>query len=104
MAHLIETNSLTQKNEIAFVGSVPWHGLGQQLTPDQPIEVWAKEAGLDWQAKITQVCFKDNQVFAGQNVIYRNDTNKPLGIVTDRYKIHRELIDSRAKTFSHKLR
>lgn len=95
MAHLIETNSLTQKNEIAFVGSVPWHGLGQQLTPDQPIEVWAKEAGLDWQAKITPVCFGNNQVFAGQNVIYRDDTNKPLGIVTDRYKIHQpdEVLD-----------
>ncbi|MBL0229736.1 MAG: hypothetical protein IPP76_02635 [Moraxellaceae bacterium] len=40
MAHLVET--------MAYVGSAPWHGLGNQLTENQPIDVWAKEAGMDW--------------------------------------------------------
>ena len=40
MAHLIES--------MAYVGDTPWHGLGQELSPKQPIEVWAKEAGMDW--------------------------------------------------------
>ena len=35
MAHLVET--------MAFVGQTPWHGLGNQLTPNQPLEVWAKQ-------------------------------------------------------------
>jgi hypothetical protein len=29
MAHLVET--------MAFVGQTPWHGLGNQLTPNQPL-------------------------------------------------------------------
>jgi hypothetical protein len=41
MAHQIE--------QMAYVGQTPWHGLGNQLTPKQPIEVWAKQAGMDWQ-------------------------------------------------------
>ncbi len=41
MAHQIE--------KMAYVGATPWHGLGSQLTQKQPIEVWQREAGMDWQ-------------------------------------------------------
>ena len=47
MAHLIENNAITGKAEIAYANATPWHGLGQQLTQDAPIDVWRKEAGLD---------------------------------------------------------
>lgn len=33
MVHQIET--------MAFVGDPRWHGLGNPLSPNQPIEVWA---------------------------------------------------------------
>jgi phage/plasmid-like protein (TIGR03299 family) len=92
MAHLIENNAITGKAEIAFVNSTPWHGLGQQLTQDAPIDVWRKEAGLDWEAKLSPIMFTwDGQNYSqmdNQNVIYRNDTNAPLGVVTNRYKVH----------------
>ena len=39
MAHLVET--------MAYVGATPWHGLGNQLTTHQPLQVWAKQAGMD---------------------------------------------------------
>ena len=34
MAHQLE--------QMAYVGESLWHGLGNQLTPQQPIEVWAQ--------------------------------------------------------------
>jgi phage/plasmid-like protein (TIGR03299 family) len=49
MAHLVET--------MAYVGETPWHGLGNQLTPKQPLNVWAKQAGMDWQIVESPVCF-----------------------------------------------
>ena len=92
MAHLIETNAITGKAEIAYANATPWHGLGQQLTQDAPIDVWRKEAGLDWEAKLSPIMFTwDGQNYSempNQKVIYRNDTNAPLGVVTDRYKVH----------------
>ena len=49
MAHQIE--------QMAYVGQTPWHGLGNQLTPNQPIEVWAKQAGMDWQIESSNVSY-----------------------------------------------
>lgn len=40
MAHLVE--------QMAYVGKTPWHGLGNQLAPTQPIEVWERQAGMNW--------------------------------------------------------
>lgn len=47
MAHLVQN--------MAYVGAEPWHGLGNQLPPNQPIEVWQQQAGMDWQIKETPV-------------------------------------------------
>ena len=101
MAHLIETNQITGKDEIAFVGQTPWHGLGQELTKNAPMEVWRKEAGLDWEAQIAPIQFEphgkngDLLTFEKQNVIFRSDTVKPLGLVSSRYKVHQpsEILD-----------
>jgi hypothetical protein len=43
MAHQLE--------QMAYVGETPWHGLGNQLTQNQPIEVWAQQAGMDWRSE-----------------------------------------------------
>ncbi len=93
MSHLIETTN--GKSDIAFVGQKPWHGLGQELTADAPIEVWQKEANLDWSAKLATVMFSpeklaheityDTRPVDGKFVVYRDDTNSPLGVVSDRY-------------------
>ena len=94
MAHLIENNAITDKAEIAYANKTPWHGLGQKLTLDAPIDVWRQEAGLDWEAKVAPVRFEPDgeggDIFRvkGKNVIYRNDTSVALGVVSDRYKIH----------------
>jgi hypothetical protein len=90
MTHLIE--STNGKAEIAYAGQTPWHGLGQQLTANASIDVWRKEAGLDWEARLSPVVYTtDGQIYSempNQNVIYRSDTSAPLGVVTNRYKVH----------------
>lgn len=87
MAHLLE--------KMAYVGQTPWHDLGNKLPAKQPIEVWAKEAGMDWSIRETPVRFMDEQAgalgsiqtFHDQKVLYRSDTKAPLSVVGSRYRV-----------------
>ncbi|MDC4827956.1 DUF932 domain-containing protein [Acinetobacter baumannii] len=86
MAHQIET--------MAYVGQTPWHGLGNQLTQNQPIEVWAQQAGMDWRIESSDVSYMaENErgqniimPFSEQRVLYRSDTHAPLSVVSQRYQ------------------
>ena len=87
MAHEIAT-MIDGRNAMAYVGETPWHGLGQQLTYDAPLEVWAKESGLDFELETAPIQYgEDTLTYTGKNVMYRKDTKQPLGIVSDKYKI-----------------
>lgn len=86
--HLIQT--------MAFINEVPWHGLGQQLAHDQPLEVWAEQAGMNWRIEATDVRFAARdadadadaiRTFPEQKVLYRSDTKAPLAIVSKRYQV-----------------
>lgn len=88
MAHLIEN--------MAYAGDTPWHGLGRQLPAKQPLEVWAREAGMDWTIKETPVRFMTEgsddsleilQPFADHKVLYRSDNQAPLSVVSNRYQV-----------------
>ena len=87
MAHLLE--------KMAYVGRTPWHGLGNRLARQQPIEVWTEQAGLDWHIRESQVRFVHNErdrlgeilSFDGQKVLYRSDTRAPLSVVSKRYQV-----------------
>ncbi|HDR9149378.1 hypothetical protein WK24_29095 [Burkholderia vietnamiensis] len=83
-------------NTMAYVGQQPWHGLGNQLSPQQPIEVWAKQAGMNWQIEETEVRFVSGSAgsnlgsihsFPEQKVLYRSDTKAPLSVVSSRYQV-----------------
>ncbi|MCF4553647.1 DUF932 domain-containing protein [Acinetobacter baumannii] len=86
MAHQIET--------MAFVGQTPWHGLGNQLPPNQPIEIWAQQAGMDWRIESSNVSYmaKNDRgqnilmPYEEQRVLYRSDTHAPLSVVSQRYQ------------------
>ena len=86
MAHLIES--------MAYVGETPWHGLGNELSPKQPIEVWAREAGMDWRIESSDVSYMatndkgQNLIMPYDNnkVLYRSDTLEPLSVVSQRYQ------------------
>lgn len=87
MAHLVE--------QMAYVGATPWHGLGNRLTQKQPLEVWQREAGMNWQIQESPVHFKADTVgnlgtihsFSEQKVLYRSDTKAPLSVVSNRYQV-----------------
>ncbi|MFZ5697248.1 MAG: DUF932 domain-containing protein [Pseudomonadota bacterium] len=87
MAHLVQT--------MAYVGETPWHGLGNQLTPKQPLNVWAKQAGMDWEIKESPVCFMTGKAghlggirsFEDHKVLFRSDSKEPLSVVSNRYKV-----------------
>lgn len=86
MAHQIE--------QIAYVGETPWHGLGNQLSPHQPIEVWAEQAGMDWRIESSGVSYMAQNErgqsiimpYEEQRVLYRSDTHAPLSVVSQRYQ------------------
>ena len=97
MAHLI-ANTISGKAAIAYVGETPWHGLGQQLSADSTIETWAEESGLDFQLATADVQFTppasvwngfkaQSLPYDGKKVMYRTDSNLPLGLVSSQYKI-----------------
>lgn len=87
MAHLI--------NSMAYAGQTPWHGLGNQLAPKQPLEVWAEQAGMKWQIKSSPVRYLAGDTdylgeimpFPEKKVLYRSDNNQPLSVVSPRFKV-----------------
>lgn len=89
MAHLIDLSN--GRSNMAFVGQKPWHGLGQELSKGASIDQWRVEAGLAWAVGRAQVQFKPTDsldfCMGESEILYRDDTNAQLGIVTDRYKV-----------------
>lgn len=87
MAHHIE--------QMAYIGQTPWHGLGNQLSANQPLEVWQQQAGMDWEIKASPVQFTDEDndtsglllPFPQNKVLYRSDTLAPLSVVSQRYQV-----------------
>lgn len=87
MAHLVE--------QMAYVGQTPWHGLGNQLTANQPLEVWADQAGMNWDIEEAPVRFMTGKsgylgeilTYPDSKVLYRSDTKAALSVVGNRYKV-----------------
>ena len=85
MAHQLE--------QMAYVGETPWHGLGNQLSQNQPIEIWAQQAGMDWRIESSNVSYMAQNErgqsiimpYEEQRVLYRSDTYAPLSVVSQRF-------------------
>lgn len=85
--HLVQT--------MAYVNQEPWHGLGNKLAPKQPLEVWARAAGMNWSIEEAEVRFVaagnrslgSIHAFPEQKVLYRSDTQAPLAVVSARYQV-----------------
>jgi phage/plasmid-like protein (TIGR03299 family) len=86
MAHEVE--------QMAYVGQVPWHGLGNNLSPGSSIEEWQHAAGLDWQVSKRPVQYRNDDGLGGMSltnykdkfVLARDTDHRPYAVVSDRYK------------------
>lgn len=90
MAHEIYTNELTGLAEIAYAGDQPWHGLGQELKKGASVDEWITAAQMDWEVVGAPVQYKTkdgSKTFTGNQVLYRSDTNKPLSVVSDEFRV-----------------
>lgn len=97
MAHLVET--------MAYINETPWHNLGNQLSPNQPLEVWLQQAGMDWDILSSPVHYLGQEQlrqFNDAKVLFRSDTNDALSVVSNRYQVvqprevlefYRDLVD-----------
>lgn len=84
--HMVET--------MAYTGERPSHGLGNPLAPHQSIDIWKKQAGMDWEigeAEVRYVTGSNNigviNAFPEQKVLYRSDTKAPLSVVSKRFQV-----------------
>ena len=114
MAALINLDAYRNRHNMAYVGDVPWHGLGQQLSPGQPIEVWVEEAGFTHSILRSPVTYNvwdgssllkdgESRSFPNRDVLFHSETGEPLGLVSNRYKVvqpaevlefYRDLVDA----------
>ena len=84
--HMVET--------MAYAGDKPWHGLGNKLTTLQPLDVWKRQAGMDWMIEESEVRYITGNhtvgaihTFPEQKVLYRSDTKRPLAVVSKRFQV-----------------
>ena len=84
--HLVET--------MAYAGEKPWHGLGNKLTTLLPLDVWKRQAGMDWTIEESEVRYITGSQTVGaihsfpeQKVLYRSDTKRPLAVVSKRFQV-----------------
>lgn len=94
MSHELTTRA-DGRVEFAYLASdgTPWHGLGQALEDGTSIDSWREAAGMDWRIRRSQVRYavdrdaSDFITLPEQHVLFRSDTNAPLGVVSNRYQV-----------------
>lgn len=95
MAHALSIRA-NGKAEMAYVGEVPWHGLGSVMKPGASIEDWLTAAGMDWSILRPFVRYPTSPADANNPanwrtmtdrvVLIRSDNHDVLGIVSEEYK------------------
>lgn len=75
--------------EMAFRGEKPWHGLGQEVSQGASLQEWLEQAHMQWSYKESVAQFTNGSLhdYPEYKVLYRSDNNKPLSVVSNRYKV-----------------
>lgn len=82
MAHRI--SGASGRDEIAYAGSTPWHGLGVKVDALQTPQDMLAHAGMLWTVEAEPVFVRGAEV-QGYKAIVRQDTARVLGVTTSRY-------------------
>lgn len=101
MAHMIDET--TGQAAIAYAGETPWHGLGQVILPEDDLATIQRKAGIAYTVERATVQYQRKPVqtdadwlkpaagvlatYPEKHVLYRNDTGKPLSVVSKDYQI-----------------
>ena len=82
MAHELEI--VNGEAQMAYVGQLPWHGLGTAVEDDLTPSEFQEVAGLDW--KVVPVPayaeFKGEKIESGHQMLIRDIDSKPLTMIT----------------------
>lgn len=70
---------------MAYVGEVPWHGLGNKVEEGIDLDDFRRNAGLDWEVQKSPVTYLE-KVFMDKFVLNRATDNRPYAVVSGRYK------------------
>lgn len=86
MAHELEF--VDGKAQMAYVGGVPWHGLGTRVLADLTSEQMLKAAGLDWEVKKVKAYAVDednnDEIYdIGRSALVRTSDGKMLDVVSE---------------------
>ena len=55
------SHEIRNYDDMAFVGQVPWHGLGNRLNPDANIETWIRAANMNWEIRSAPVKIRSEE-------------------------------------------
>lgn len=90
MSHEMSFNDAGEA-EMAYAGTKPWHGFGQDVKPDASVHEWLVGARMKWSINRSPVSFKNDAglmcEYPESHVLYRSDNGKALSVVSDRYKV-----------------
>lgn len=84
MAHRISI--VNGRAELAYAGETPWHGLGVKVAGESTADGMLEAAGMKWTVGLESLMLADGRAVDGYRAIVRQDTAKPLGVVTDHYQ------------------
>ncbi len=86
MSHELEI--VNGEASMAYVGDVPWHGLGKRVPADVSPEQMLKAANLDWEVRKVPLSYDVGQgpILTDSNALIRSTDNKLLTIVKDSWK------------------
>lgn len=93
MAHELVAHKITGQIPMAFTGSrdAIWHGLGQSLEAGKSIDEWVEAAGFNWNIQTSEALYTcddgKQMAFPGKMVLRRSDTQEPLSIVSESFKV-----------------